>query len=72
MEEQVLNIVSSFVGLSVDELKKNIEAEGLWDSLRKVEIIIAIEDEFDISFTQEEIAEINTIAQIINKIQGKI
>lgn len=72
MEEQVLNIVSSFVGLSVDELKKDIESEGIWDSLQKVEIIIAIEDEFDISFTQEEIAQINTIAQIINKIQGKI
>lgn len=72
MEEQVLNIISSFVGISPDELKKCIESERVWDSLQKVEIVIALEDEFDITFTQEEIAEINTISQIINKIQGKI
>ena len=72
MEEQVLNIISSFVGISPDDLKKCIESEGVWDSIQKVEIVIALEDEFDITFTQEEIAEINTISQIINKIQGKI
>lgn len=72
MEEQILAIVSTFVNVSTDELKKLINKDGVWDSLQKVEIIIALEDEFDITFTQEEIAEINTISDFINKIQGKI
>lgn len=72
MEERILDIVSNFVNVSTDELKKLITKEGVWDSLQKVEIIIALEDEFDITFNQEEIAEINTISDFINKIQGKI
>lgn len=72
MEERVLNIVSSFVGTSADELKNKIDTEGVWDSLQKVEIVIAIEDEFDISFTQEEIAELKTINQINELIKGKM
>ncbi len=72
MEEQIINIVSSFVGKSAEELKELINEEGVWDSLQKVEIIIALEDEFDIAFTVEEIAGINTIAQIVNKIREKI
>ena len=72
MEEQVLNIVSSFVGKSIEELKNSINSDGVWDSLQKVEIVIALEDEFDVAFGQEEIAEINTISDFINKIQGKI
>lgn len=72
MEEQVLNIVSSFTGKTIEELKSSINNEGVWDSLQKVEIVIALEDEFDVAFKQEEIAEINTISEFINKIQGKI
>lgn len=72
MEEQILEIVASFVGKTKEDLKKSINKEGVWDSLQKVEIIIALEDEFDITFTQEEIADINTISQIISTIQGKI
>ena len=72
MKDQILRIISSFVDIPMEELEKSIDTEGVWDSLQKVEIIIEVENEFDISFTQDEIAEINTISQIINKIQGKM
>lgn len=72
MEKRVLEIVSSFVKTSVAELENVTNQEGVWDSLQKVEIIIGLEDEFDISFTQEEISKINTIADIVNLIQGKL
>ena len=72
MKEEVLNIVSAFVEVSAADLEARINEEGVWNSLQKVEIVIAIEDEFDITFTQEEIAETNTISQLIDKIQGKI
>lgn len=72
MEEKILNIVSSCVGTSVEELKKHMDVECIWDSLQKIEMIITIEEEFDISFTPQELAEINTISQIISKVQRKI
>ena len=72
MEDKVLEIISSIINVSVEELKNKIDVENLWDSFSRVEIIIALEEEFDISFSQEEIAEIKTIAQVYSVIRNKI
>ena len=72
MEEKVINIISSITKIKEDELKNSLDKENLWNSLNRVEIIIAIEDEFDISFSQEEISEMKTISQIYEVIKGKI
>ena len=72
MEEKVINIISSITKIKEDELKNSLDKENLWNSLNRVEIIIAIEDEFDISFSQEEISEMKTISQIYEAIKGKM
>lgn len=72
MENKILNIVSSFLNKSSEEIKNILDKECVWDSLQKVEIIITIEEEFDVLFEQEEIAEIDTIAKLINKTKEKI
>jgi len=48
------------------ELSDDIGPEQLeaWDSLGHVNIITAIEDEYDIEISPEEIGEINSIAEI--------
>ncbi len=72
MEQKIIKIVSSITKVSEDELANNINKEGFWDSLKKVEIIIALEDEFDITFTQEEIAGMKTISNINDCLAGKL
>ncbi len=72
MEEKVINIISSITKIKEVELKNSLDKENLWNSLNRVEIIIAIEDEFDISFSQEEISEMKTISQIYEAIKGKM
>ena len=72
MEEKVINIISSITKIKEDELMNSLDKENLWNSLNRVEIIIAIEDEFDISFSKEEITEMKTISQIYEAIKGKM
>ncbi len=72
MEDKVINIISSITKIKEDELMNSLDKENLWNSLNRVEIIIALEDEFDISFSQEEISEMKTISQIYEAIKGKM
>jgi acyl carrier protein len=77
MSEKVFEIISAIaqrgaVGLSVAELKDRMNEQGLWDSLLHVELVIEIESEFDIFFSQEEIAQIDTPAKVLEVVTSKI
>ena len=72
MENKVIEVISLIINKSIEELKEKMNEEGLWDSLNRVEIILALEDEFDISFSQDEIAELKTICKICDSIKEKI
>ena len=71
MEERVLHILSLTTKIPEEELKTNMDSEKLWDSLVMLETVIALEDEFDITFSQEEISEMTTVAKICKIIKEK-
>jgi acyl carrier protein len=37
-----------------------------WDSLKHIEIIFAVEDELDIEFSEKEMADLDSVAKIID------
>ena len=43
-----------------------------WDSSRHIEIVLALEQEFDISFTTDEIIELEGFHQIESIVEGKL
>lgn len=43
-----------------------------WDSISHLSLIVELEDEFDISFSKQEIQEIDSIHKILMIIQNKI
>lgn len=71
MINKIIATVSSVLKTKISEntIQKNCDK---WDSLMHINIIIALEDAFDLSFEPEEIAQmtgINAIQQIISKKQ---
>lgn len=71
MREKIINIVSRVFEVEVNENtdQKNCAA---WDSLRHLNLIIELEDEFNISFEPEEIAQLKSIALIEQLISQKL
>jgi acyl carrier protein len=45
------------------------EQEEHWDSLKHVEIVLNLESAFNIQFTEEEMAELNSLAQIVESVE---
>lgn len=71
MREKIINIVSRVFEVEVNENtdQKNCDA---WDSLRHLNLIIELEDEFNISFEPEEIAQLKSISLIEQLISQKL
>ena len=67
--EQVYDIISSIIGKDTDYIKANEDKPGLWDSLKRVEIVFSLEEQFDVMLSPEEIVEINTVKSIIEFVE---
>ena len=71
VEEQVINIVSEQLGVE----KKNIKRESNFvndlgaDSLDTVELVMELEEEFDISIPEDAAEKIQTVGEAIDHIE---
>ena len=72
MENKVIEIISSVSKLSNQELLEKKDVEKLWESITHVEVVVALEEEFDIMFEQEEIAQMTTVSKIIELVNSKV
>tara|TARA_B100000780_G_C20729154_1_gene289735 strand:+ start:59 stop:283 length:225 start_codon:yes stop_codon:yes gene_type:complete len=74
MEEKVLEIMSKTFNIDVLLLSKKTSKKDLsqWDSMSHLNLIIDIENEFNISFSNEEIVTIIDFKSLLKIIKNKI
>ncbi|HFK3575841.1 TPA: hypothetical protein ACG1NE_002697, partial [Escherichia coli] len=56
----------------VSEIIASSNDKGLWDSFTHLELILTLEEEFDIIFEPEEISEMLTPELVISSVEGKL
>lgn len=74
VEEKVKELVVDQLGVSADEVKPEssfVDSLGA-DSLDLTELIMAMEEEFDIEIDDEDAQKIATVQDAINYIQSKV
>ena len=71
LKEKLFQIMAELLGKSIQDISLSLKAEDVetWDSLAVINIALAIEAEFDISLSPEQIAEFNSIEYIYNLIK---
>lgn len=69
IEEKVKEILEVLLEHKIDDTNISQENEELWDSLKHLEILVTIEEEFGIKFAEENIPKLNSMELIINKIK---
>ena len=50
MREEIITVISAVTGLSIEQLSNDSACERPWNSLTHVELVIALEDKFQIFF----------------------
>jgi len=66
MDEKFLNIVANTLNINRDDLNEESTAETIqeWDSLNHWVVIGALEDEYNIEFTIDEVTEFRNLGHI--------
>ncbi len=72
MKEEVLSIIEDILKCDKKTLIEQINSKNLWDSLLRVEIFFAIEEEFGVQFTEDEFSSIETPAQLCEAVIKKV
>jgi acyl carrier protein len=74
VSERLTGVLVSELGLDADKIsdEANFEEDLDVDSLGVVELLMALEDEFDVKIPDEEAESIVTVGQAIDMVQGKL
>lgn len=67
---KVCDIASDVLGIEADELKDETTFDDLdANSLDRIQLVTAMEDEFDIEIDDDKLMEINSVAEAIDAIE---
>ncbi len=60
MEERIKNTMSAVFGIDVVEVSDDASPDTItsWDSIGHMKLVVALEEEFDIQFNDDQIAEL--------------
>lgn len=73
MKDKVKKIIASVFNLEVDSINDDASPDNIlnWDSLNHMNLIVSLEEEFKIRFTDEDISEMLNLELILYTIQQK-
>ena len=74
MENRIKNIMAAVFEVPVDEINDNSSPDNIedWDSLKHMNLAVALEEEFEVTFTDDEIVEMMNMKLIKIIITDKI
>ena len=72
-ENKLKQIFSEIFKLEIDEINRETSPNNCsaWDSFNMVKLIIAIEKEFDITISIDEVIEFRNFSDILNNVEKK-
>lgn len=73
MENKIKNVMSTVFEMDLSEINHNSSPDSIdnWDSIRHMNLVVALEEEFNIEFDDEEIGELLNYKLIYNIVKSK-
>ena len=70
VENRVKNVMSAVLEIPEDQIKNDSSPDKIesWDSLKHMNLVIAIEEEFEIEITEKNINNFGSVKNILNEI----
>ena len=67
MEQKIFEIVSQIMGVPLESVTLASSAETIssWDSLKHMNLVLALEETFGVLFSEEQIAELTQVGTIL-------
>ena len=73
LNERVFKVLGQVMNVPVNQVNENSSPENIeqWDSLQHMNLILALEEDLKIKFTDEEIADMTDVHLILKALQTK-
>lgn len=73
MDERLISLLEDILGIDGEEINEQTSADNVsqWDSLNHLKVITAIEEEFDIIFTMDEVESVENVGELQQLIDAK-
>ena len=74
LEGQIKNIISAVFEIPEEKIKDDFSTDTIesWDSLKHVKLIVALEEEFNVIFSDDDIIELNNMKNIFRVLSEKL
>lgn len=74
METKIKNVMASVFEMPIEEINKESSPDKIenWDSLKHMNLVVALEEEFNIEFTDDEITEMMNFPLIVMIIENHL
>ena len=74
METKIKNVMASVFEMPIEEINNESSPDSIdnWDSLMHMNLVVALEEEFNAEFTDEEIGEMMNYKLIVEIIKSKL
>jgi acyl carrier protein len=74
MENRIKNVMSAVFEISIKDINEDSSPDSIdnWDSLNLMNLVVSLEEEFDIEFDDDEIAEMLNFKLIVEIIKEKV
>ena len=73
MENRIKNVMAAVFGISIEDINEESSPDSIdnWDSLNLMNLVVSLEEEFDIELDDDEIAEMLNFKLIVEIIKEK-
>ena len=67
MEQKVIEIIARILGVDIEDVEMDTSIGDLpgWDSLHHLQIIVELQNEFNVKYSQEDLAELEDVSDLI-------
>lgn len=74
MKDRIIDLMAGILKVETSVLDDDLEIGDIqeWDSMHHMMIITGIEKEFGIKFQREELIDLETVADIVTLVEGKM
>ena len=74
IQDRVRNVLSAVFEVPIDKIDEDFSPEIIdsWDSLKHMNVVVALSEEFNVQFTDDDIIELIDTKRIMSVLMGKL
>lgn len=71
-QERVIQVISKVMNVPTTKLNADSSPESVeqWESMKHIHLVLALEEEFDVQFDDEQIAELQSVKLIVAALEN--